>query len=56
MVSKLSKRIEEFELRLGQQESSHPDISYKTVLELTGLVHELSRKIDHQQEVSALKG
>lgn len=56
MVSKLSKQIEEFEVRLGQEESSHADISYKTVLELTGLVHELSRKIDRQQEVSALQG
>lgn len=56
MVSKLSKRIEEFELRLGQQESSKPDITYKTVLELTSFVHELSRKIDQQQEAAALKG
>lgn len=55
MVSKLSKRIEEFDLRLKQLESSHPDISYKAVLELTSFVHELSRKIDHQREVTALQ-
>lgn len=49
MVSKLSKRIEELELRLKQHESTEYDISYKAVLELTGFVHELSRKIDYQQ-------
>ncbi len=56
MVSKLSKRIEDFELRLGQRESSHQNNSYKAVRELTSLVHELSRKIDQQQEITALKG
>jgi hypothetical protein len=56
MVSKLSKRIDEFELRLRQLESSNPDISYKAILELTSLVHELSQKIDHQQEAATLKG
>lgn len=55
MVSKLSKRIEEFELRLKQLESSHQDITYKAVLELTNFVHELSRKIDNQQEVTTLQ-
>lgn len=50
MVSKLSKRIEELELRLKQHESTERDISYKAVLELTGVVHELSRKITYQQE------
>jgi hypothetical protein len=52
MVSKLSKRIEELELRLRQHEGSQSDVTYKAVLELTGFVHELSRKIDHQQEVT----
>ena len=50
MVSKLSKRIEDLELRLKQREGTERDISYKAVLELTGFVHELSRKIDYQQE------
>jgi hypothetical protein len=50
MVSKLSRRIEELELRLKQHESTEHDSSYKAVLELTGFVHELSRKIDYQQE------
>jgi hypothetical protein len=50
MVSKLSKRIEELELRLKQREGTEHNISYKAVLELTGFVHELSRKIDYQQE------
>jgi len=56
MVSKLSRRLEDFELRLRQLESTNPDISYKAVLELTRMVHELSQKIDHQQETAALKG
>jgi hypothetical protein len=55
MVSKLSKRIEEFELRLRELESSHQDVTFKAVLELTSCVHELSRKIDHQQETAALQ-
>jgi hypothetical protein len=50
MVSKLSKRIEELELRLKQREGTEHNISYKAVLELTSFVHELSRKIDYQQE------
>lgn len=50
MVSKLSKRIEELELRLKQHEGTERDSSYKAVLELTGFVHELSRKLDYQQE------
>jgi hypothetical protein len=49
MVSKLSKRIEELELRLQQPEGSQSDF-YKAVTELTGFVLELSRKVDHQQE------
>lgn len=52
MVSKLSKRIEEFELRLRELESTHQDITFKAVLELSNLVHELSRKIDHQHEAA----
>lgn len=52
MVSKLSKRLEEFELRLRQLEGSEQDMSYKAVLELTSFVHELSRKLDQQQEAS----
>ncbi len=56
MVSKLSKRIEDLELQLRQLESSRQNNSYQAVLELTSLVHELSRKIDHQQEITALKG
>lgn len=56
MVSKLSRRLEDFELRLRQLESTNPDISYKAVLELTRMVHELSQKIDHQQEAATLKG
>ncbi|UVT20339.1 MAG: hypothetical protein H8K03_21660 [Nitrospira sp.] len=50
MVSKLSKRIEEFDLCLRQLEVSERDVSYKAVLELTTFVHELSRKIDQHQE------
>lgn len=56
MVSKLSKRIEDFELRLKQLESSHQDITFKAVLELTKFVHELSQKIDQQQQASTLHG
>jgi chaperonin cofactor prefoldin len=56
MVSKLSKRIEDFELRLKQLESSHQDITFKAVLELTKLVHELSQKIDQQQQATTLHG
>jgi hypothetical protein len=55
MVSKLSKRIEEFELRLRELESTHQDITFKAVLELTNLVQELSRKIDQQQEATAFQ-
>jgi hypothetical protein len=54
MVSKLSKRIEDFELRLKQLESTHQDITFKAVLELTNFVHELSQKIDEQQQATAL--
>ncbi|UVT15114.1 MAG: hypothetical protein H8K04_14985 [Nitrospira sp.] len=50
MVSKLSKRMEEFELRLREAEGLERDKSYKAVLELTSFVHELSRKIDQHQE------
>lgn len=50
MVSKFSKRIKELELRLTQRESTKRDRSYKAVLELTGFGHELSGKIDYQQE------
>lgn len=56
MVSKLSRRLEDFELRLRQLESTNPDIPYKAVLELTRMVHELSQKIDQQQEAAAVKG
>jgi len=56
MVSKLSRRLEDFELRLRQLESTNPDIPYKAVLELTRMVHELSQKIDQQQEAAAAKG
>jgi hypothetical protein len=59
MVSKLSKRIEEFELRLKRQGDSEQELSespqrasHKTVLELTSFVHELSRKIDQQQGIT----
>ena len=62
MVSKLSKRIEEFDLRLRQLESTEPSrasaeqgLSFKAVIELTSLVLELSRKIDQQQEAAALQ-
>ena len=54
MVSKLSKRIEDFELRLKQLESTHQDITFKAVLELTNFVHELSQTIDEQQKATAL--
>ncbi|MDK2742408.1 MAG: hypothetical protein NDI90_05795 [Nitrospira sp. BO4] len=53
MVSKLSKRIEEFDLRLREVEGSERDKSYKAVLELTSFVRELSRKIDQQEEASS---
>jgi hypothetical protein len=52
MVSKLSKRIEELELRLRQHEGTERDLSYKAVLELTGFVYELSRKIDQLEAAS----
>ncbi|MGE0645086.1 MAG: hypothetical protein AB7P24_15590 [Nitrospira sp.] len=55
MVSKLSKRLEDFELQLGQLASSQQNNVYKAILELTSLVHELSQKLDHQQEAAALK-
>lgn len=55
MVSKLSKRIEQLELSLKQHESTEHDSSYKAVLELTSFVHELSRKIDYQQEGSTVQ-
>lgn len=53
MVSKLSKRIEEFELRLRHRETSDKAIFYTEVLELAGFVHELSRKIDQLEAASA---
>jgi hypothetical protein len=47
MTSKLTKRIEELELRLRQQDDSVRTLSsYKELLELTGFVYDLSRKID----------
>jgi hypothetical protein len=53
MVSKLSKRLEELELRLRQHEGTERDLSHKAVLELTSFVYELSRKIDQIEAASA---
>lgn len=53
MISKLSKRLDEFELRLRQMEGSDRDETYKAILELTSFVHELSRKVDQHQEITA---